>query len=89
MAEVVLTERFVEDVSEVWSDRVVQRIRRAVELLERFPEMGSMDVPASIRREFGEGIRKYVIPPFDLVYEYDFGTDMVTVYGLIPCAAAI
>ena len=88
MAEVVLTERFVEDATAIWSDRLVQRIQQAVTNLERFPEMGSPDVPRTIKQEFGRGVRKYVIPPFDLVYEYDDSSDVVTVYGLIPCANA-
>ena len=84
----MLTERFVKDASQIWSDRVLDRVRRAVALLEAFPEIGSPDVPLSVQREFGSAVRKYVIVPFDLVYEYDEGTDVVIVHGLVPCAHA-
>ena len=88
MAEVRLTERFVDDASQIWSDRVWNRVQRAVALLESFPEMGSPDVPPSVQREFGTTVRKYVIVPFDLVYEYDSVADVVTVHGLVLCRHA-
>ena len=88
MPKVVLTDRFVEDASAIWSDRVLSHLFRVVESLETFPLMGSPDVPDSIIREFGEGVRKCVIAPFDLVYEYREKDDKVMVYGLVPCAHA-
>ena len=88
MASVVLTERFVSDASGIWSDKALDRIRRCVLSLEAFPEMGSPDVPPSIRKEFGDGIRKVVVAPFDLVYEYEPKEDRVIIYALVPCAQA-
>ena len=88
MPKVQLTERFVEDASAIWSDRVLAHVNRVVRLLESFPLMGSTDVPQSIIREFGTNVRKCVIAPFDLVYEYDELHDTVAVYGLVPCAHA-
>ena len=88
MPRVELTERFVNDASDIRSDRVLDHVYRALRNLESFPQMGSTDVPRSIVREFGEGVRKYVVAPFDLVYEYNEGTDVVLVYGLVPCVQA-
>jgi hypothetical protein len=50
--------------------------------------MGSPDVPPSIRKEFGGGILKIVVAPFDLVYEYEPKEDRVIIYALVPCAQA-
>ena len=88
MPRVELTERFVNDASDIRSDRVLDHVYRALRNLESFPQMGSTDVPRSIVREFGEGVRKYVVAPFDLIYEYNEGTDVVLVYGLVPCVQA-
>lgn len=85
MAEVIITNRFVEDAAQIWSERILGHLRNAVTSIEAFPESGSPDVPESIRREFGEGVRKLVVVPFDLVYEYDSSLDTVTIYGLVPC----
>lgn len=84
MPRVELTQRFVDDASGIWSDRVFDRVYRMVKGLGTFPLIGSTDVPRSITREFGEGVRKCVVPPFDLVYEYDEQSDVVYVYGLVP-----
>lgn len=88
MPRVELTERFVNDASDIRSDRVLDHVYRALRNLESFPQMGSTDVPRSIVREFGEGVRKYVVAPFDLIYEYNESSDVVLVYGLVPCVQA-
>ena len=88
MPKVQLTERFVEDASTVWSDRVLSHIYDSVGSLESFPLMGSADVPESVVREFGTGVRKCVVAPFDLIYEYDEQNDTVVVYNLVPCVQA-
>ena len=88
MPRVELTERFVEDASSIRSERLLSHVYTALRNLESFPQMGSTDVPQSIVQEFGEGVRKYVVAPFDLVYEYDDASDIVYVYGLVPCVQA-
>ena len=42
-----------------------------VDLLSDFPDLGSANVPKSIRQEYGNSIRKLVVSPFDIVYAYD------------------
>ena len=88
MPKVVLTERFVDDASDIWSDRVLDRTLRTVRTLENFPLIGSTDIPPSVIREFGTNVCKCVIAPFDVTYEYDEQNDVVYVYGLIPCSQA-
>lgn len=79
----VLTEGFLVDASDIWSDAVMDDLKDVLTAIEIFPRIGSRDVPASIRERFGEGVLKAVVPPFDLIYEYDEVADAVTVYGLV------
>ena len=88
MAKVIATERFVADLANVWSERIDARIRHAVLSLELFPEMGSPNVPRSIKQEFGACIRKIFVPPFDIVYTYNEQDGTVIVFALIPCKMA-
>lgn len=83
MATIRYTERAAEDVATIWSPRLEARLRRVLAMLESFPLSGSPLVPDSITREFGPGIRKCAVNPFDLIYEYDAERNLVTVYALI------
>lgn len=40
-------------------------------------DIGSKAAPESIRSEFGAGVRKLAVNPFDLVYTYDAERDIV------------
>lgn len=83
MARLRFTSRFVDNAAEICSERDNERLLRVLGMLEAFPESGSSDVPDSIRDEFGAGVRKCALNPFDLVYEYDRAHDVVLLYGLI------
>ena len=43
------------------------------------------DVKDAARKDI---VRKHVVVPFDLGYEYNKGSDDVFVYGLVPCVQA-
>lgn len=88
MANVRITEGFEEDLGMVLSDRVLNDILNTVTMLQTIPTMGSLDVPAAIALEFGEGVHKIPVNPFDIVTTYDELTDTVTVHGLIHQRAA-
>lgn len=88
MANVRITEGFEEDLGMVLSDRVLNDILNTVTVLQTIPTMGSLDVPAAIALEFGEGVHKIPVNPFDIVTTYDEFTDTVTVHGLIHQRAA-
>lgn len=83
MAEVVYTERFADDFLLVHSDRIRETINSLLFLLEIAPESGSKQLPDSLVQEFGTGIRKFAVEPFDLIYEYFPEKDEVDVYALI------
>lgn len=46
-------------------------------MIEGAGDIDSKAVPESIRSEFGAGIRKLAVNPFDLVYTYDAERDIV------------
>lgn len=83
MASIVATQRFVEDLAEVWSERIVQDVTRAVQAIATFPRIGSSGIAPSISEEFGKDVMKVLVDPFDLIYEYDEVTDTVYLYGLV------
>ena len=83
MASLRITDGFRSDLLAVESDRIFEHIPGVVDLLQTIPTMGSLDVPASIRRAYGDGVRKVPIGPFDIVTIYDEGTDVVTVAGFV------
>ncbi len=83
MARLIFSDTFVDALADVQSERVYQRIITLVSYLEHMPEMGSPDVPEAARRRFGEGARKLVASPFDVLYLYDADRDEVHVDGLV------
>lgn len=46
-------------------------------MIEGAGDIDSKAVPESIRSEFGAGIRKLAVNPFDLAYTYDVERDIV------------
>lgn len=60
----------------------------ALDNIEAFAEFGSRIIPASIREEFGEGVRKVVVDSFDLVYTIVDDGETVFVEALVHQRAA-
>ena len=82
------SERYFEDLEQVYSQRVEGKIRKIVDLLSYTPEIGSKLLPKSIREEFGEDVLKFVVDPFDLIYRYDKQRGEVRLLALIHQARA-
>lgn len=82
-AELRIADEFVDALAEIYSDRALARIRRAVENLALFPEMGSPLARPSLVAQFGEGIRHVCVSTFYLVYRFDGSTVdvLALVYG--------
>ena len=70
MLEVVYADEFVEGVSRIWSNRVLDDLNARLEAIERFPELGSTNVRPSLVERFGPGLRKYPVSSFVIVYRY-------------------
>ena len=55
---------------------------------DRLGALYARDLPASIRRSYGDGARKVPVGPFDVVTLYDEDADVVTVASLVHQRAA-
>ena len=83
MPSVSFTDRFMREAAKVQTVKKRKELRRATETLAQFPEIGSANIAASIAREYGPNVRKLVVNPFLVVYEYDKEADCVNILGLI------
>ena len=86
--ELRISEGFKSDLLQVYSDWLLEDIYALVDSLKTMPCMGSRNLPASIRKRYGDRARKLVIDPFDIIYLYDEEHDIVEVAGLIHQRAA-
>ena len=68
MPRLEYSERCAKDLARVTSPKVEARVYEALDNIEAFEDFGSRLVPESIRSEFGAGVRKVAVNPFDLVY---------------------
>ena len=88
MPRLEYSERFAEDLACVTSEKVEARVYAALDNVEAFGDFGSKVVPDSIRRDFGMGVRKVIVNPFDLVYTYYPDEDLVRIEALVHQRAA-
>ena len=88
MAKLVYSDAFIEDMTTVELASKRNEVFDRIDLLSDFPELGSSNVPMSIRLRFGDSVRKLVVCPFDVVYEYDRSCESVHVLGLVHQRAA-
>ena len=88
MPELVFSERFANDLAAVTSQKAEASVWAALDNVEAFPEIGSPNVPDAIRREFGDGVRKMVVGPFDLVYTIGEVDGKIHVEALVHQRAA-
>lgn len=83
MTKMVYSPRFARELSRVTSARVEQKIYDTLDVIEAVPSIGSRNIPRMIQVEFGEGVLKMVVDPFDIFYEYFDALDTVYVYTLV------
>jgi len=79
--ELRVTDEFVSSLATVTSPRVLERIRRVLEDLRSFPDMGSTDVRPCLARRYGEGLRKISVASLVIVYRHT--ADAVEVLALV------
>lgn len=84
MARLAYSWRFADDLADVTSSEVEAHVYRCLDAIESFPELGSPVVPDRITEEFGHGVRKVVVSPFDLIYSYVPGDETIRIEALIP-----
>lgn len=83
MPRLEFSDRFAADLAKVESDKVFSLIMDCLDNIERFGEFGSRNISRSIKKEFGEGVRKVAINPFDLFYTLFDESDIVRVEALV------
>ena len=83
MARLFFSERFADDLSRVEIAKLERRILESLKNIERFGDIGSGLVPKSIKRDFGDRVRKIAENPFDLVYTYDPESDTAYIEALV------
>lgn len=88
MPRLEFSERFASDLSLIESTRLEGQIMTCLDSIELFGEFGSPDIPESIRIEFGEGIRKVAVNPFDLVYTHYPDRNLARIEALVHQRAA-
>ena len=88
MAKLLYSDRFASDLASVTSTKIERKIFDILDAVEAAGDIGSKAVLKSIRSEFGEGVRKLAVNPFDLVYTYDAERDITFIEALIHQRAA-
>ena len=89
MARLLFSERFADDLSQVETAKLEQRILKNLRNIESFGDIGSGLVPKSVKRDFGDRVRKIAVNPFDLVYTYDPESDTAYIEALVHQRAAL
>ncbi|WP_428978388.1 type II toxin-antitoxin system RelE/ParE family toxin [Curtanaerobium respiraculi] len=77
MPRVRYSERFINDVSAIYSEKVLSELDGVLATIEEFPEIGSEQVRESLVRQFGGGLRKFPVSSFVIVYRYQPGNDEI------------
>ncbi|MDO4798531.1 MAG: hypothetical protein Q4A01_11010 [Coriobacteriales bacterium] len=83
MPRLEFSDRFATDLAAVTSSRVEEHVMRVLDCLESFGEFGSPQVPESLVRRFGPGIRKVAVRPFELLYTFYPDENVVRVEALV------
>ena len=69
MREVFFTDSFVDQLSQVSSDRVRNAIFDSIDRLVSVPVLGSTNLPQAIVDKYGTEVRKLVVKPFLVIYK--------------------
>jgi hypothetical protein len=83
MAQIRITEGFIDDMLQVQNESKQNEIWYALSLLETFPEMGSRILSPTIKQRFGSNVRKIEVNPFDVIYRYIPEDNLLCIEGLI------
>lgn len=89
MTRILYTERFLQDMEQVDLPSKQSEIYDAIDMLPTLPVLGSRRLPRSIMVEFGDTVRKLVVAPFLVIYEYQEDEDAILIYGLVHQRGAI
>lgn len=77
MTKLLYSDRFASELAGVTSTNTERKTFDILDTIEAAGDIGSKAMPESIRSEFGAGVHKLAVNPFDLVYTYDAERDIV------------
>lgn len=77
MTKLLYSDRFASGLAWVTSANIERKIFDILDVIEGTGDIGSKAVLESIRSEFGAGVRKLAVNPFNLVYTCDTERDIV------------
>lgn len=80
-AQLCLADEFIVGLSQIYSERLLQRIRGLLASLAEVPEMGSQNVRQSLVDRYGPNLQKLPVSTFVIVYRYE--TDTVDVLAIV------
>ena len=83
MSRLVASNTYIRKRSSLWSERIGNNVDDMLRTVEQMPGVGSSLLPSSIVDEFGSNVRKAVVSPYEIIYEYDDFEDTVYVYDLL------
>lgn len=88
MPKLIYSQRFANDLARITSPKVEKRILENLDNIEKFGEFGSRNVPPSIKKAFGDEVRKIAVHPFDLAYTLIPEKDTAQIEALVYQRAA-
>ena len=80
-AQLRIAEEFSAALAQIYSDKLLARIRKNVEALAELPEIGSTNVRKSLTDLYGPNIRKIPISTFVIIYRYE--NNIVDILALV------
>ena len=85
VTRLIVYEGFVRKRCTIWSKRIGKNVDDMLRTIEQMPGVGSSILPQSVQDTFGPHVRKAVVSPYEIIYEYDEASDVAYVYDLLYC----
>lgn len=83
MTALLFSEGFKSDLAQIETNELLNAVFETLELLETIPTLGSKNLPQSVIACYRYSVRKLIVGPFDIIYEFDEEKDIIRVAGLI------
>ena len=80
-ASLHIADEFIDGLTQIYSERLLARIKGILNSLMEFPQMGSPLVRRCLIEAYGEGIRQIAVSTYLIIYRYD--GDSVDVLALV------
>lgn len=82
MLNAIFTDEFIDGVAQIYSERVLNELSESLIAIRSFKDLGTGFVRESLRKRYGDDIRKFPVSPFVIVYRYDENRNTVEFLAL-------